>query len=101
MRTFERTGHPFAGTCDPHKAGNGSLMRLAPVPMFYFKSPQEAIERAGESSRTTHGAQTAVDACRVCLLVPHDPFGQVDQTAFLTAVATGHGEESAGEGTRV
>lgn len=64
LRTFERTGNPFAGSTDAHKAGNGSLMRLAPVPLFYFKSPREAIERAGESSRTTHGAQTAVDVCR-------------------------------------
>ena len=64
LATFERTGNPFAGSTDPHKAGNGSLMRLAPVPMFYFKSPAEAIERAGEGSRTTHAAQTAVDACR-------------------------------------
>ncbi len=45
-------------------AGNGSLMRLAPVPLFFVEQPAEAIERSGESSRTTHGAQTAVDACR-------------------------------------
>jgi ADP-ribosylglycohydrolase len=64
LRTFERTGNSFAGSTDEGKAGNGSLMRLAPVPMFYYKSPIEAIERAGESSRTTHGAQTAMDACR-------------------------------------
>jgi ADP-ribosylglycohydrolase len=70
LRTFERTGNPYAGPTDPRKAGNGSLMRLAPVPMFYFKSPQEALERAGESSRTTHGAQTAVDACLLSLASP-------------------------------
>jgi ADP-ribosylglycohydrolase len=64
LEQFERTGDPMAGSTDPGKAGNGSLMRLAPVPMFYFKSPLEAIERAGESSRTTHGAATTVDACR-------------------------------------
>lgn len=71
LRTFERTGNPFAGLTDPHKTGNGSLMRLAPVPMFYASNPAEAIERSGESSRTTHSAQTAVDACRyfACLLV--------------------------------
>jgi len=64
LGTFQRTASPFAGSTDADKAGNGSLMRLAPVPMFYFKSPRDAIERAGESSRTTHGAQTAVDSCR-------------------------------------
>jgi ADP-ribosylglycohydrolase len=39
-------------------------MRLAPVPLFYARRPREAIERAGDSSRTTHGAAAAVDACR-------------------------------------
>ena len=39
-------------------------MRLAPVPLFYAQKPLEAIERSGESSRTTHGTRSAVDACR-------------------------------------
>jgi len=39
-------------------------MRLAPVPLFFADRPLEAIGRSGESSRTTHGAATAVDACR-------------------------------------
>jgi ADP-ribosylglycohydrolase len=39
-------------------------MRLAPVPLYYVESPREAIQRSGESSRTTHGAASAIDACR-------------------------------------
>ena len=39
-------------------------MRLAPVPMFYAARPEEAIARCADSSRTTHGAEEAVDACR-------------------------------------
>ncbi len=39
-------------------------MRLAPVPMFYAASPETAIEKSGESSRTTHGADVCIDACR-------------------------------------
>jgi ADP-ribosylglycohydrolase len=34
------------------------------VPLFYAQQPQQAIELSGESSRTTHGAKSAVDACR-------------------------------------
>jgi len=45
-------------------AGNGSLMRLAPVPMFFAGDAREAINRSADSSRTTHGAVEAVDACR-------------------------------------
>jgi ADP-ribosyl-[dinitrogen reductase] hydrolase len=61
---FERTHEPYCGSTDPNTAGNGSLMRLAPVPLYYAKQPAEAIEKSGESSRTTHGAAAAVDACR-------------------------------------
>ena len=64
LTLFEKTKDPFAGSTDPHSAGNGSLMRLAPVPMFYAESPKEGIEACAESSRVTHGAVTAVDACR-------------------------------------
>ncbi len=61
---FELTREPYCGSTDPRTAGNGSIMRLAPVPLFYARQPREAIERAAESSRTTHGAAEAVDACR-------------------------------------
>jgi ADP-ribosyl-[dinitrogen reductase] hydrolase len=64
LRRFLRTGDPFAGPTDPYTAGNGSLMRLAPVPLYYARHPARAIAMAGESSRTTHGAATAIDACR-------------------------------------
>lgn len=61
---FIETGEPYAGSTDPYTAGNGSLMRLAPVALFYFSQPRLAHEMAAESSRTTHGAKKAVDACR-------------------------------------
>ena len=61
---FQRTGDPFAGSTDPHAAGNGSLMRLAPVPLFFADDAATAIEQAAASSRTTHATPTTVDACR-------------------------------------
>lgn len=64
LARFELTGQPYSGSTDPYSAGNGSLMRLAPVPMAYAFQPAAAIELAGDSSRTTHGAPAAVDACR-------------------------------------
>jgi ADP-ribosylglycohydrolase len=64
LERFMATGDPWAGSTDPHTAGNGSLMRLAPVPLFFAANPAEAVERSADSSRTTHGARTAVDACR-------------------------------------
>jgi ADP-ribosyl-[dinitrogen reductase] hydrolase len=64
LRRFEETGGPLAGSTDPHSAGNGSIMRLAPVPLAFAPGAERAISLAGESSLTTHGAGTCVDACR-------------------------------------
>lgn len=61
---FEKTGEPYCGSPDPRSAGNGSIMRLAPVPLLFAQNPKEAIEKSADSSRTTHGAATAIDACR-------------------------------------
>jgi len=63
LRRFERTGDPFAGSTDPHSAGNGSIMRLAPIVLW---APRDSLlHYAAESSRTTHAAQECLDACRL------------------------------------
>ncbi len=64
LHTFERTHEPYCGSTDPNAAGNGSIMRLAPVPLYFTGNPEEAIARSADSSRTTHGAAVCVDACR-------------------------------------
>ena len=65
LERFEHSGDPFCGSEDPDTAGNGSIMRLAPIPMFYADDPATADQRAVDSSRTTHAAPAAVDACRL------------------------------------
>ena len=69
LKEFEQTGEPFAGPTDPLTAGNGSLMRLAPIPMFYAGDDTQLAHYAGESSRVTHGAPAAIDACVVMALM--------------------------------
>lgn len=64
LARFERDANPFAGSTDPATAGNGSLMRLASIPMFYADAASAAVRYAADSSRTTHGADEAVSACR-------------------------------------
>ncbi len=60
---FEQTGNPYSGSNNPFSAGNGSIMRLAPIPLYFYQAPELALKYAADSSRTTHGAPTAVDAC--------------------------------------
>jgi ADP-ribosylglycohydrolase/ADP-ribose pyrophosphatase YjhB (NUDIX family) len=64
LTEFMATGKPQSGPTGQYNAGNGSLMRLAPVVMAYWGKPKLAIEHAGESSKTTHGNIECVDACR-------------------------------------
>lgn len=64
LEHYMRTGDAYSGPTDPRSAGNGSLMRLAPVALCYFSDPERCVYRCGESSKTTHGAIEAVDACR-------------------------------------
>jgi ADP-ribosyl-[dinitrogen reductase] hydrolase len=65
LRRFREDGQPFAGSEDQQTAGNGSIMRLAPIPMFFFPDVDAVESNAGTSSRTTHGAAECVDACRL------------------------------------
>jgi len=62
---FVNTREPFCGSQDPQDAGNGCIMRLAPVPMFFFRELESVEHHAAESSRTTHGTQECVDGCRL------------------------------------
>jgi ADP-ribosyl-[dinitrogen reductase] hydrolase len=63
---YKATGEPYSGSPDPYSAGNGSIMRLAPVPMFFYPDHDAILHYSVESSRTTHAAVTCLDAC--CLL---------------------------------
>ncbi len=65
LRRYRRTGEPYSGSTEPRSAGNGSIMRLAPIPMKYFPDINQAERMAAESSKTTHGADECLDACRL------------------------------------
>lgn len=81
---YEETGEPFAGSTDPRSAGNGSLMRLAPIAIYFADRPAEAVALAADSSRTTHGAATAVDACRYFTALLLGAFRGVPKAALLS-----------------
>lgn len=63
LQRYVANGDPMAGVEDPHTAGNGSLMRLAPVAIRYWSQPEERRRIAALQSQTTHGAREAVDSC--------------------------------------
>lgn len=62
---YQETGNPFAGSTDPFSAGNGSLMRLAPVVLFYFPAMDQIKAFSSSSSKTTHAAPEAIECCQL------------------------------------
>lgn len=64
----------YPGGTSERSAGNGSLMRLAPIPLFYgpgkYSDPSQAILYGGLSSKTTHSEIRCIDSCRffACLV---------------------------------
>lgn len=63
LSRFRGTGNPVAGSTDPQSAGNGSLMRLAPVSILHAFDDDARINAARRQSLVTHGAEEAVEAC--------------------------------------
>jgi ADP-ribosyl-[dinitrogen reductase] hydrolase len=94
LERFERTRDPYPGMVAKDAAGNGPLMKLAPVVLAYASSPADAVRIAGWSARLTHGAPEATDACRVyaalllAALAGGDPLGvEVDPALHEGVVA--------------
>ncbi|WP_412053961.1 ADP-ribosylglycohydrolase family protein [Arachnia propionica] len=63
LEEFEATGEPYRESVGGMSAGNGSLMRLAPVAMAFCDDPDAAGRFSADSSRTTHPAVECVEAC--------------------------------------
>ncbi|MFO1059865.1 MAG: ADP-ribosylglycohydrolase family protein [Dongiaceae bacterium] len=63
LSRFCDSGDPIAGSRDPMSAGNGSLMRLAPVAIRWHRDAARAVLEARRQSETTHAAAAALDAC--------------------------------------
>lgn len=84
LARFETTGDPYSGDTHPGTAGNGSLMRLAPVALRYADH-DTAVARAADSSRTTHAAAEAVDACRLFASLLHGALSGLDKEQLMPA----------------
>ena len=81
LARFVADGNPQAGSTDPNTAGNGSIMRLAPVALRWRDNPERAIAMARAQSRTTHAAPAAVGGCAFLAEI------------LLDAIATGDRQE--------
>lgn len=65
IESFIASGNPSAGSHLATAAGNGSLVRLAPLAIFARRDRELAELLAGKQSRTTHATPEVIDACRL------------------------------------
>jgi ADP-ribosyl-[dinitrogen reductase] hydrolase len=97
LTRYKGTGEPFSGSTHPRSAGNGSIMRLAPVPIFYYPDREAAMRYAVESSRTTHGASECLDACRLLAETIFRALEGKSQAEILAVARAGVRSKSAAE----
>jgi ADP-ribosylglycohydrolase len=43
LESFGVSGQPFSGSLSRSAAGNGSLMRLAPIPLYFYPNVVEVL----------------------------------------------------------
>lgn len=83
LEQYKTTNIPFSGSTHPRSAGNGCLMRLAPVPMFCYPDRDRTLYLSGESSRTTHGATECIEASRLFGEMLFHALSGADKTEIL------------------
>ena len=65
LERYRDHGIAHAGSANPNDAGNGCIMRLAPVVIYSQDEPEIAIHYAQEQSKTTHRAPECLMACQL------------------------------------
>ncbi|HEY0330084.1 MAG TPA: ADP-ribosylglycohydrolase family protein [Rhodopseudomonas sp.] len=74
---------PYAGSPDPRAAGNGSLMRLAPVAIRFWNDRLRLRDVAVRQSRTTHAAAEALEACALYAEILADAIAGLSRSQVL------------------
>jgi len=65
MKEFQENQIPYTKAGNTETSGNGSVMRNAPIPMFFSNDMFLALEMAANQSRTTHQGIEAAECCRL------------------------------------
>jgi ADP-ribosyl-[dinitrogen reductase] hydrolase len=66
IKRYLHIQEPYAGSKEKHHSGNGSIMRLAPIPIYYRDMGIEDVIKYSElSSKTTHGSDECIESCKL------------------------------------
>lgn len=84
---FERSGELYAGEESWESAGNGALMRLAPIVMHAHRDPDRACLWAEQHARLTHADPRCVQTNRIFARLLHAALECSDREALLARLA--------------
>ncbi|CAM3166239.1 ADP-ribosylglycohydrolase family protein [Vibrio rarus] len=89
---YETTNVAVAGSSDEWSAGNGSLMRLAPIPIFYSSfrnaTEEDVLKAAKLSSITTHAEQRAIESCQIMAWLMYRIFDDIGRVLSKSELFT-------------
>ena len=73
------------GPCTEEANGNGTLMRLAAVPLAFRNDPAVAVANAERLDKSTHGGDHATSACRAYTLMVISALSGANKETVLNA----------------
>jgi len=82
---LERLGTPFCSdaAANANMAANGCIMRLAPIPMWFYPDREAAIHYAALSAKTTHGALECLETSRLFSAMLHSALDGASKEELL------------------
>jgi len=87
---YRRFGHEECGVTGEWAGGNGSIMRLAPVPIFYQEDDRLADEISVSQGILTHNHEVPNDGCRLLSAIILEGIKTGDKDAALSSVEILH-----------
>lgn len=70
LNEYKNTQNPESGQREYNTSGNGSLMRLAPVPLFYYKDGlDQMVNYSVLSSKTTHQSDLVINSIKYFTII--------------------------------
>jgi len=88
VRHYRRYGHDDCGVTGEWAGGNGSIMRLAPVPIFYQEFGEFAEQVSVTQGILTHNHEVPNDGCRLLSKTIVEGIRTGDKHAALSSVET-------------
>jgi ADP-ribosyl-[dinitrogen reductase] hydrolase len=85
---IRRDGAEASGISDENSCGNGSIMRLSPVPIFFRMQPNEALKVSLFQGQITHAHGLTSQACVVLCTVILAALKHGTKEAVFSALAT-------------